>query len=83
MVEGRQDLRLPLEPGQAIRISREGVRQDLQGDLAAQLRVGGLPDLSHAALADEAGHGVVPEAGAGTEGHGGLDDLANHTGTAV
>ncbi len=37
--------------------------------LAAQLRVGGLPDLAHAALADEGGDVVVPEAGAGGEWH--------------
>jgi hypothetical protein len=31
--------------------------------------VGRLPDLAHAALAEEGGDVVVPEAGAGTEGH--------------
>ena len=33
------------------------------------LRVGGPPDLTHAALANEGGDSVVPEAGTGTEGH--------------
>ena len=39
------------------------------GDLTLQLRVGGLIDLSHAALADEGGHVVVAEWGAAGEGH--------------
>jgi hypothetical protein len=34
-----------LEPGEAVRIIGEGVRQDLQRDLAVELRIGGLPDL--------------------------------------
>ena len=50
-------------------ISREDVGEDLQGNLAVELRVGGLPDLSHAALAEEGSHIVAPEAGAGTQGH--------------
>ncbi len=33
-------------------ISCKGLWEDLQGDLAAQLRVGGLSDLSHAPLPD-------------------------------
>ena len=42
MVEAGEDLRLALEPGEAVRISREGVGEDLQGDLAVELGVGGL-----------------------------------------
>ena len=42
-------------------------------DVAAQLGVGGLPDLAHPALADESSDVVVPEAGAGGQGHGGLE----------
>ena len=34
----------------------------LQRDIAVELGVGGLPDLPHAAFADEGGHVVVPEA---------------------
>ena len=64
-----RDLRLPLEPGEAIRIVREGVGQDLQGDLAVELGVGGLPDLAHAPLAEEGRDVVVPEAGASGQGH--------------
>ena len=46
MFGAREDLRLPLEPGKPIRISREGVWQDLQRDLAVELGIGGLPDLA-------------------------------------
>ena len=69
VVETGEDLSLPLEPGQPIRIVCEGVGQDLQGDLAAKLGVSRLPDLAHAAFAKEGGHVVVPEAGADAEGH--------------
>ena len=44
-------------------------RPDLQRNFAAQLRVGGLPDLSHAAFPEQGGNVVVPEAGAGGQGH--------------
>ena len=53
VVEAGEDLRLALEPGEAVRIPREGVRENLQCDLAVELRVGGLLDLSHAPLANE------------------------------
>ena len=42
--------------------------------LAAQLGVGGLPDLAHAAFAKEGGDVVVPERGSGREDHGVRDD---------
>ena len=70
MVEADEDLRFPLKPGEPVWICREGVGQDLQGDLAVELRVGDLPDLAHAPLAQERGDVVVPEAGAGTQRHG-------------
>ena len=47
VVEAGKNLCLPREPGEPVRIAGEGVGQDLQGDLAVQLRVGGLPDLTH------------------------------------
>ena len=46
MVEAGEDLSFPLEPGEAIRIIGEGVRQELQRDLAIKLGVGGLPHLT-------------------------------------
>ena len=54
VVEAGEDLGLPLEPSEPVRVSGEGVGQDLQRDLAVELRVGGLPDLAHAPLAEEA-----------------------------
>jgi hypothetical protein len=47
---------------------------------ASRTGVGGLLDLSHAALADESGHVVMPEAGAGTRfGHGGSVGRSDQT----
>ena len=75
MVEAGEDLGLPLEPGEPVRIVREGVGQDLQGDLAVEQGVGGLPDLAHAALTNEGGNVIVPEAGASGQGHGGVGSI--------
>ena len=69
MVEAGQHLRFPLEPGEAIRVSRKGVGEDLQRDVAAQLRVGGAIHLSHGPFTNEGGHVTVPEPGADFEGH--------------
>ncbi len=41
VVEAGEDLRLPLESSEPVRISREGVGEDLQRDLAVELGVGG------------------------------------------
>ena len=59
----------PLEPGEAVWIGCERVGEDLQRDIAAELGVGRLIDLSHPSLADEGGHVVVAESGADLEGH--------------
>ena len=67
--EAGKDLGLPREPGEALWVSREGVGEDLQRDLAVELRVGRLPDLAHPAFPEEGGHVVVPEASAGAERH--------------
>ena len=69
MIEGRQDLRLSLEPSEAIRVSGEGVWEDLQRDVPAELGVGGAIHLPHAPLADEDGDVVVAEAGADVQRH--------------
>ena len=71
VVEAGENLRLAPKPGKAVRVIGEGVREDLQGDLTVELGVSRLPDLPHAALADEGGDIIVPEAGAGTERHTG------------
>ena len=48
-----------------------GIREASVGSV--ERTVGRLPDLAHAALAEEGGDVVVPEAGAGAEWHGGLE----------
>ena len=48
VVEGGQDLGLALEPGEPIGIGGEGLGEELERDLAAQGRVGGAVDLTHA-----------------------------------
>jgi len=82
VVETSENLRLPREPGEAVRVSRERIWQDLQRYPAVELGVGGLLDLSHAALAEEGRHVVVPEAHTGTERHRGLEGPAKYSGTA-
>ena len=59
MVERSERLRLAREPRQAIGVARERVREDLQRDVAIELRVAGAVDLSHAAFADQRGDFVV------------------------
>ena len=83
MVERRENLRLSLEPGQPIRIRREGFRQDLQGDLAVELCVGVLPDFPHPTFTDLGRDFVMAESGADVERHrlavGGLQRISDET----
>ncbi len=72
MVQACQDFGFTLKPCQSLRVSRERFGEDLQRDLAIQLRIGGLIDLSHAALADEGGHVVVGDAGTDFQSYSGL-----------
>ena len=69
MVEAGENLRLSLEAGQAIRIGSERLWKHLQRDLAVELRVSGLVDLPHPALADEGGDVIVAESGADFNSH--------------
>src|SRR6516225_21742 len=59
MIERRQYLRLALETRHAVGIRGESVGQQFDRDLAPELRVGGAPDLTHAALAELGGDAVV------------------------
>ena len=68
MVQRGQHLRLALETGEAIGIEREGVRHDLQRDLAIQLRVARAIHLAHAAGAEGGEDFIRADSGAGTEG---------------
>ena len=69
MVKAGEDLRLPLETSEAVRISRKRFRQERQCDLAAQLRVGGLPLFAHAVFADQGGDVVMAESVADVQRH--------------
>ena len=70
MVEAGENLRLPLEPSQPIRISGKRLGQDLERHLPVELGIGGLVDLAHAPLADEGGHVVMAEAATDVQRHG-------------
>ena len=61
MIERREDLCFALEARQPVRILREPVGQDLQGDLAAELRIAGAIDLAHPSAADGACDFVVSD----------------------
>jgi hypothetical protein len=67
-VERSERLRLASEPRQAIGIAGEGVGQDLQRDIAIELRVASPENLSHATLANLRDDFVDAEARAGDEG---------------
>ena len=57
-----EDLRLALEAGEAVGVRGERLRQDLDRDLALELRVGRPVDDAHAALAERGGDLVGAEA---------------------
>ena len=71
MLELGQDLRLAPEAREAVRVGSESLGEDLDRDLALQLRVGRAVDDPHPALAERAGDLVATEAGAGREAHRG------------
>ena len=70
MIQRREHLRFALEAGEAIGIARERVRQDLQRDLAIQLRVARAIDLAHAAGAKRGQDLIRAEARSGGQRHG-------------
>ena len=71
MIQRREDFGFALKAREPIAIGRERRRQDLDRDLALQLRVGRPIHLAHPAFADLGGDFVDAEAGAGREGHPG------------
>ncbi len=72
VLEGREQLRLALEPRQSLGVAREGLADQLQGDVAPEANVAGAPDLTHPART-ERGHDLErPEEGSGCETHGRL-----------
>ena len=68
MVQRRERLSFPCEPGEPFGIVSERVRQDLERDVAIELRVASLIHLSHATFADRRSDFVHAEAGTGSEG---------------
>ncbi len=69
VVEGGEQLGLALEAGQPLGVAGERVGEDLDGDLAVEGRVEGLPDHAHAALADLLDQAVVKQVLSGFDGH--------------
>ena len=68
MVQRREHFGFALKPSQPIVIRRDRGRQDLDGDLALQLRVGGPIYLAHPPFANLRGDFIDAETGAGREG---------------
>ena len=79
MAQRREDFRFTLEAGDSFRVCRERLGQDLDGDIAIELRVAGSVHLAHAPFADLRGDFVNAEACAGGEGH----SLRDYTGGAA
>ena len=53
MVQRRQHLRLALEAGAPLAIQRVNLRQQLDGDVSAELRIAGAVDLTHTARTEQ------------------------------
>ena len=70
MIERRQHQSFAREPLEPFSVGRERRRQDLQRDLALQLRVKRPIHATHSTLTDLRGDFVHAESGAGNEGHG-------------
>jgi hypothetical protein len=64
-------MRFPLKPRQAIRIGGEQLGQNLQGDVAIQLRIARAIDLAHPAGTQRSLDFVRTEASSGGQSHGG------------
>ena len=69
MIQGREHFCFALKPCEPIVVSRERGRQNLDRDLAFQLRVRRAKHLPHSALADLGRDFVGAETRAGDEGH--------------
>ena len=68
MVQRRQGLGFACEPSKPVRIVRKRVREDLERDIAIQLRIARAIDLSHAPFADRRGDFVYAKSGAECKG---------------
>jgi hypothetical protein len=63
VIERGEHLRLAVEAGHAVGIGGEGFGQDLEGDVAIQLGVGGAPDFTHATCTQLGRDAVMRNAG--------------------
>ena len=70
MVQRGERLRLAREPGETIRVEREELRQDLDRDVAIQLRVAGAIHLAHSARAKQGDDLIRPQARSLCQAHG-------------
>ena len=75
VVQRREELRFALKPCDAVRVAREFVWQDLDRDLAPELRVARAVDLAHAARPERGDDFIRPEASPAYERHGLLVDM--------
>ena len=69
MVQGGEDFGFALESGQALGVGADGLGQDLDGDLALEVGVGGAIDLAHSAGAEGGDDFIRAEARAGSQSH--------------
>jgi hypothetical protein len=70
MVQGCQQLRLPMESGYTIGVVSKIFGQDFQCDFAAQPGIAGAVHLPHSARADHSGNLVMTEPGSKRQGEG-------------
>jgi len=69
MVQRGQELRLAMEARDAVGFVREALRDDLQGDIASELRIARAIDLAHSAGAKRSRNLVETKPGTGGERH--------------
>ena len=69
MIQRGQYLGLPLKPGQAFRVSGEGIWEHLQRIVPLEARVMCPPDPAHTTLADEGCDFIWTDTGARADGH--------------
>jgi hypothetical protein len=69
MVERSENLRLPLETGEPVRISSEVVGEELEGDVATEDGIPRPPDLAHAAGTQRRNDFVGAKADTGGQSH--------------
>jgi hypothetical protein len=69
MIERSQDFGFPRKPSQACMVASEGIRQDFDGDSAAEPGVPGPVHFSHAACADGRNDFVCAEPNSAYQGH--------------